>query len=186
MQPVDAQRQALDIATDLLREVRQTDAVYLRNLVFSPETLSAIGTFRYPRSCQFPNPDLTEVTGGQLTDAIGQIAYSTAGLLARHGVDIFGIDFDTYRRMMHRHRVNYVEMTMRFERPCRIDDDFQIEATLERFPDGNTSSTTRSSDGTPTLGLVNMRFEGRQAQNSVAAPKRIFTAHVVACCRHGK
>ena len=151
MRPARAERQALDVALELLLEVRPPEGIHLRDLDFSLDTLSAVGTFNVSRSAQFPNPELEEVTGGQLVDSIAQIAYSTAGLLALHGVDIFGIDYETYRYLMHQHRVNYVDMTTRFLRPCRIDRDFFIEANDQngkRF--GNFTTLEISEDGIVT------------------------------------
>lgn len=175
--------QLLDVARDILLRVRHPEGLLLRALEHSLETLRTVGTFRCPRSRQFPNAELDEVTGGQLMDVISQSAYVNAGLLLQGGVDIFGIDMETYLEMIHRHRVNYVKSSVSFFRPCRTGCDFEIEATLEPYPDGSTSRIKIDESGRQTLGLVKMRFEGRQSPDTDLAAETLFTAQIVACCR---
>lgn len=183
MTPQSDSGTSLDTARSILHEVRRPEGVFLESVDFEPESLRTVGVFRCPRSRQFPNPVLEEVTGGQLMDVIAQSAYVTAGLLLQHGVDIFDADYETFLHMIHQHRVNYVKSEMRFQRPCLVAAPFEVTATLIPYPDGSTTVVKRDGNGERTLGLVKMAFEGRQRPSASAPIETLFTAEIVACCR---
>ena len=99
---------SLLVAHEILRKVRFPEAIFLQDIEYGLNAGSGIGTFLSPKSDQFPNPNVGELTGGQIIDAVMQMAYCLTGLMIHGGVNLLGLDFDGFNKEIHAHRVHAV------------------------------------------------------------------------------
>jgi len=165
------------VAYEILREVRFPEAIFLQDIAYRSDSGSGTGTFRCPRSSQFPNPDLGELTGGQLIDAATQMAYCLTGLMIHGGVDLLGLDFEEFKKEIHAHRVHAVRTDMAFRHPCQFDRAFAIEAKLQRFPNGRFDVLKRN----PRRYFVRIELDGRQDISGQGdAAVNVFRARIAA------
>ena len=166
------------VAHEVLRQVRYPDAIYLQDIAYDSSRGSGTGTFLCSRSRQFPNPNLGELTGGQLIDAATQMAYCLTGLMIHEGIDLLGLDFEGFKRRIHAHRVHAVSTEMTFRQPCLFDRPFSIGAKLRRFRNGRFCILRRN----PRRYFVRIELDGRQQSGGPGeAGASIFHARIAAC-----
>ena len=176
------QGSALLVAHEVLRQVRFPEAIYLQDVAYDLDGGSGTGAFLCPRSSQFPNPDLRELTGGQLIDAATQMAYCLTGLMIHGGVDLLGLDFEGFKRRIHAHRVHAVSTEMTFRKPCLFDRPFSISARLRRFRTGRFCVLRRN----PRRYFVKIELDGRQQYGGQGeAAVSLFRARIAACHEPG-
>lgn len=169
---------ALIVAREVLRQVRYPEAIYLQDISLNANVGCGVGTFSCPRSMQFPNPDLAELTGGQLIDVATQMAYCLTGLMIHGGVDLLGLDFERFKREIHAHRVHAVRTDMTFRRPCLFDRPFSVSARLHRYRDGRFCVSRRN----PRRYFVRIDLQGSQGSgDEEGTSSDIFHAHIAAC-----
>jgi len=173
----------LATAHTLLQSARQESGILLRAVHHDPLSESATLTFRCPRASGYPNPNLAELTGGQINDIISQSAYATLGFLMLDGLDIFGLDLEGFSQLIYRHRVNYARFQLDFMAPTIIDADVVIQTSLVRFPDTSTSIRKQSRSSQQEFGLIQLTAEGWQDTHQGARQRR-FSAQLLACCRY--
>lgn len=177
-EPRPAYAAALLVAHEILHQVRFPEAVFLHGIECSIDAGRGLGTFLYPRSNQFPNPTIDELTGGQLIDSVTQMAYCLTGLMIHGGVELLGLDFEGYKQEIHAHRVQAVRTDIAFQQPCRIGRPFFIAARLRRFPNGELSILKHN----PPRHFLRIELKGSQRPSDQgAAASDIFHARIGAC-----
>jgi len=163
---------------DILHLVRHPEGVYLKDIAYEPGNDEAVGTFQCPRSKQFPNPEIGELTGGQIFDSIAQMAYCLAGLMIRDGVDLLGLDFDGFKKRIHAHKVHLMRSEVSFLRPSHFDRPFDIHARIERFPSGDSSTVQEN----PRRYLHKIAFDGTQrSDDDQQTASDTFRARIAVC-----
>lgn len=168
------------VAYEILREVRFPEAIVLQDIEYAVDTGSGIGTFLCPRSSQFPNPEIGELTGGQIIDAVMQMAYCLSGLMIYGGVNLLGLDFEGFKKEIHAHRVNAVRMDIAFRNPCMFDKLFSISAKLQRFGNGELSVLRHN----PLTYFVRIELNGtQQSGGEEGTSVDLFRARIAACHR---
>ncbi len=168
------------VAHEILRQVRVPEAIFLQDFDYVADAGSGVGRFLCPRSRQFPNPNVGELTGGQLIDSVTQMAYCLTGLMIHGGVDLLGLDFEGFKEEIRAHRVHAVRTEIAFRRPCRFDRPFCIGAKLHRFRNGAFTVRKRN----PLRYFVRIELEGtQQAGDQDGPPLSIFRARIAACRR---
>lgn len=124
----------LDTAYQILEHVRWPQDIHLTNVEYSLEEQRAVCTFKYPRSNSFPNPELREVTGGQLMDALAQAGYVLVGLLEKDGIQTGSVDFENFLQLIHAHRSNFVSFeSLNFYHPTDNRLPFHVEVRTAPF-----------------------------------------------------
>lgn len=178
LEPAVQQSACWLVAREVLRQVRFPEAIYLQDVAYDASGGTGTGIFLCARSTQFPNPDLKELTGGQLIDAATQMAYCLTGLMIHGGIDLLGLDFEGFKRRIHAHRIHAVSTEMTFHTPCLYDRPFSVSAQLQRFGNGRFCVSKRN----PRRYFVRIELEGRQeAGGPGEAAARIFHARIAAC-----
>ena len=166
------------VAREILRLVRLPEAIFLQDIDYAVTAGSGVGTFLCPRSKQFPNPNVGELTGGQLIDSATQMAYCLTGLMIHGGVRLLGLDFAGFKTAIHAHRIHAVRTDMAFRRPCRFGRSFAISAKLDRFRNGTFTVLKHN----PLRHFVRIELEGtQQAGDFEGTPLNIFRARIAAC-----
>ena len=124
----------LDTAYEILEQVRWPQDIHLMNVEYSLEEQKVICAFKYPRAQNFPNPELLEVTGGQLMDALAQAGYVLVGLLENDGVQTGHVDFKHFLEIIHAHRSNFVSFeSLNFLHPTDNRLPFYVEVRTVPF-----------------------------------------------------
>ncbi len=124
----------LNKAYEILERVRWPQDIHLMDVRYSLEERRAVCTFKYPRARNFPNPDLLEVTGGQLMDALAQAGYVLVGLLENDGVRTGNVDYEGFLEIIHEHRSNFVSFeSLNFYHPTDNRLPFHVEVNVVRF-----------------------------------------------------
>jgi hypothetical protein len=179
-EPAPEHLSPLLVAHEVLRQVRVPDAIFLQDVAYAAGAGSGVGTFLCPRSSQFPNPDVRELTGAQLIESVTQMAYCLTGLMIHGGVDLLGLDFEGFKEEIRAHRVHAVRTEIAFRRPCRFDRFFCIGAKLHRFRNGAFTVRKRN----PLRYFVRIELEGtQQARDHEGTAATIFRARIAACHR---
>ena len=179
-EPSRTEDSPLFVAHEILRRVRVPEAIFLQDIACAVEAGSGVGTFLCPRSRQFPNPNVMELTGGQLIDSATQMAYCLTGLMIYGGVDVLGLDFEDFKQAINTHRIHAIRTEITFRRPCRFGRSFRISAKLHRFANGAFYVRRRH----PLRYFVRIALEGTQpACDQGAETRSIFQARIAACHR---
>ena len=178
VQPGSGPSPALAIAHEILQQVRVPEAIFLRDIEFAADSASGLGEFLCHRPSHFPNPNLRELTGGQLIDASAQMAYCLTGLMIHGGVDLLGLDLAGYMDEIHAHGIHAVRTDITFCHPCKFDQPFTIGARLERFRNGELSLLQRN----PRRYFVRLELKGAQRSGGPEGQSLdIFRARMAAC-----
>lgn len=127
---------SLDVAREILGQVRSAGAIHLRDIDVEPAHSRATADFLCPRSTQPPNPEIAELTGGQLNDVTMQMSYALAGLLIVNGIDVLGVDFETFKRNIFAHRLNVIRMEIVFHRHSIAGIPFEVSASMDTMANG--------------------------------------------------
>ena len=168
----------LHIAREILEQVRHPEAIFLQDIQFAADRASGLGQFLCHRSSQFPNPGVSELTGGQLIDSASQMAYCVTGLMIHSGVDLLGLDFRHFKDEIHAHRIHAVRTDIAFRHPCRVGRLFSIRAKLRRFRNGELTISKRE----PRRYFVSLDLEASQSPGGgEGRPLKLFRARIAAC-----
>ncbi len=124
----------LNKAYEILEQVRWPQDIHLMKVDYSFKEKKVLCAFKYPRAKNFPNPDLLEVTGGQLMDALGQAGYVLVGLLENDGFKTGNVDYEGFLKIIHGHRSNFVNFEpLNFFHPTDNRLPFYVEVKVTPF-----------------------------------------------------
>ena len=170
----------LPTALEILKQVRNPQAIYLTNINIHPEQLSADGEFVCSRAKRFPNTDIFEITGGQIHDVMMQMAYVLNGLLIRQGINLLGLDYNEYKQAINAHQFHLVRSEVSYLRPCLIDRVFTVHAALEKMPNGGISAIREKK------AFVKVAFVGKQSNDGDSSDLvEVFRARAAASIKIG-
>lgn len=152
----------LAFARSILLHARYPDAIALIDAKFDTETRETICSFNYPRDKKFPSSGLTEMTGGQINDAIACSGYVLIGFVLDKILEDQKA-LKEYTIAINAHRVNFVHFDIEYLHSCRLLQELTVGIRL-----------TNGLLDTPQTRLIKKVFSGLAGANRKSSRSRFF------------